>query len=199
MIKFLGNLIVFVTLAAMSMTGCGNIVVPGQHLTVTTNIKPCLQSKYDGDFGLTLGVEQIKWQDKLVKFGIDNLPKSQKRMLEQQFTWIPQDKFIVFDVYLENRAQSPVTWNPRNAPVFALLDKKGTMYNASGQNEGNMDDISAKIMIGATVNPGRKLRGTVVFDVPRTDSYVLLVKQGKWTGGWSVIGGNEFMRCNVDS
>lgn len=171
--------------------------MPRQQVRVDTVLKPCVQAKYDDASGLTLGIENIHWEDKLIKFDIGHLPASQKRMLEQQLTVTPEDKFLVFDVYIKNNSNQPLIWRPQNAPLFLLIDKNGTKYNPSGQAEGNIEDISAKVIMGSNINPNRMLKGTTVFDVPHSGPYQLVILKGTSLVGWSVSGGREIMRCIV--
>jgi len=180
------------------LTGCSNVPIPEP---VVTNVRPCLQATYDDDSALTLGIERIHWEDKLTKFdmttGTANLPEAEKKALEQQNTWIPQDKFLVFNVYIENHGKQPLMWQPRKAPVFTLVDAAGTKWSPAGQAQGNMQDITAKVMMGQNINPNRKVMGSSIFDVPRSGTYTLVAKMGVWGGGWSVFGGSEIMRCKV--
>ncbi len=180
------------------LSGCVPVIHPKNKVQIDTLLKSCTQAKYDDQTGLILGIDKIRWEDKLVNNSINYLPKSQKRMYEQQFTAQPTDKFLVFDIYLQNNSNQPLMWKPQNAPVFQLIDQNGARYAASGQKQGNLDDFSAKVISGSSLNPQRILNGTTAFDVPTMGNYQLEVAMGVPAGGWSVQAGRVIMKCIVD-
>ena len=129
-------------LSLLSIVSCNKIVTPGQHVTVETVLKSCEEAKYDDPGGMTLGIEKVHWEDKLVTLSSEHVPASHKRMYEQQFTAKPQDKFLVFDVYLKNNSKQPMAWNNHKAPVFTLKEDNGTIYN-SVTDQAAMNDITS--------------------------------------------------------
>ena len=193
------QIVITATLLALllAMSGCEKFVIPGQQVRVDTILKSCVEAKYDDPSGLIIGFDKIHWEKKLLRMSIDNLPASQRRMYEQQFTITPQDSFLVLDAYVKNTSKKPLQWSSRKTPIFHLLDKSGTKYIGVGQGGGNINDLSVKILFGANINPNRRLDGTVVFDVPKSGSYTLVVSSGKSAGGWSVYAETEIMRCTV--
>ena len=188
----------FAGLLILVQAGCATV----QTLDISNNVKSCLQAQLDYDGGLALGIEKIRWKDRLTLPGFEQMaqmPGAQRAQLEKALTKTPVDRFLVFDVYLRNQSARPLTLEARRPPVFSLLDSRGAIYNAVGQTGGDMEDFTAKIMIGGNlgVNPNRSLAGTTVFDVPASGTYQLVVSQGRFAGGWSVAAGRELMRCNV--
>jgi len=168
-------------------------------------VLPCLQEKYIDGTGLILEVEGIHWQDKIIKFNMDmkSIPKEQREIFEKQNTALPQDSYLVFDVAIKNTSIKPlqlVEW-VNAAPVFSLFDEKGGEYSAIGVGGGDMNNITTKaisqVMGGSGLNPNRSLKGTTIFDAPKTGSYQLSISRGK--GGLFILtAGKEIMRCKVD-
>ena len=189
-------LLVFSLIGSLSLVGCDRIVMPGQNISVETVLRSCEEAKYDDPSGITLGIERVHWENKLVTMSNIHIPESQRRMYEQQFTATPQDKYLVFDVYIKNNANKPLAWNHLKAPVFMLKEKNGTTYT-SATDSAAMDDMTTKLLTGQSVNPNRTLKGTKVFDVPPSGSYQLEISMGRTGYGRLYGGGAEVMKCIV--
>jgi len=82
------------------------------------------------------------------------------------------------DVLIENHGSQPKDYNVFD---FTLQDKEGYTY------EQTIDCSIEPELDSGTLQPGRKVRGNIVFEIPKGDSGLELIYQPDWFNSGQVI------------
>lgn len=154
-------------------TGCGN--VQNAMFTGTATRIPQSQA-IDYAPPIKMQIDKCYWTNS-VNIAEDLAQTSGVALPEMRIK--AQDSFLVVEVSMTNHGTTPLI--ATESPLFELKSSTGTVYQADTRVHG-MTEISAQgSNMGHNINPGRSIKGRLVFDVPK-GTYDLIVYKGEWQG-----------------
>jgi hypothetical protein len=113
-------------------------------------------------------VKQAEWQDRVRPIGTESIPDDQlRRAGVDPYVW-PKESFMVINVEIENVTNQPLTFGQLTLDNFVLI--RGDAVTFTPEYE-----LGTRSTLG-DFNPGIPRDTTIIFDVPRGDYTLQLVR-----------------------